>query len=119
MFRLIRSLISLGLLAGIVYVAIFVPLGERTLWQHLKAIAGSAESKRLVDGVKHKADEVVGEGKKKAAVKPVVKGAPATRVTSRPAPEPQGKGDGFTPKERDALRKLIRSRLHPKRATEK
>jgi len=123
MFRLIRGVITLGILAGLGYVAVYVPLGERTLRQHLKAIASSPEGKRLVDGVKHKAGEVLDEEKKKGASAGSTRAGQALRPVSRPTPATKatpatkgikGEGDGFSKEERDALRKLIRARLHPK-----
>ena len=81
MFRLIRWLIGMTLLGALAYGAVTVPLGGRTLWGHLKAIAGTEESKALVDGVKKKAKAVSGDA------------------------------DRLTAKERNKLRKLIRDRL--------
>lgn len=88
MFRLVKLLLSLVLLAALAYFAVAVPLGTRTLWEHLKAIAGTRESQDLVDGVKQKAREVIRhDGGIGGAV------------------------DKLTPKERELLRKLIREKL--------
>jgi hypothetical protein len=57
--RLIRSFISLVIFVLLVYTVFAVPIGKRTLWQHIKAIAGTSESKELVDEVKRKAVEVL------------------------------------------------------------
>ncbi len=50
--RLIRSLISLALLAAFVLIAVTVPLGKRTLLGHFKHIWASDEAQELVDGVR-------------------------------------------------------------------
>ncbi len=47
-----RSLVTLALLLVIAYVGVTVPLGEKTLFGHMKAIWGSDEAQELVDGVK-------------------------------------------------------------------
>lgn len=93
MFRLIRWFISVILLAGLVYVSVTVPVGSKTLWGHLKAIASSKESKELVDGVKDKVDHTL----KDEAV--------------------QKASDKLLPKEREALRKLIRDKLREETKT--
>jgi hypothetical protein len=92
--RLIRLLVTLTVLAGVAFVAFTVPLGERTLWGHLKAIAGSRESQELVDGVKQKAREVVGPD-----------AGPARYEAGA------GSDDKLTAEERRLLRKLIREKL--------
>jgi hypothetical protein len=91
MLRLFRLLLSLVVIGLLVYVAVAVPLGRKTLWQHLRAIAGSKESRDLVDEVKHKAGEVL-------------------HHDAGPPPR-KGSGDELTPKERQALRKLIKEKL--------
>ena len=90
--RLIRLLVTLAVLAGVAFAGFTVPLGEKTLWGHIRAIAGSRESQQLVEGVKQKAREVV---------KPDA-GAPPTEA---------GAGDRLTAQERKLLRKLIREKL--------
>lgn len=91
MLRLIRLLLSLIVFGLIAYVAVAVPLGRKTLWQHLRAIAGSKESQELVDEVKQKAGRVL-------------------HHDAGPPRPTKGNGDELTPKERQALRKLIREK---------
>jgi len=88
-FRLIRLLIGVTVLAVVAYVAVAVPLGGKTLWEHLRSIASTKESQELVDGVKHKAREVIGRD------------AGLVRRTS----------DKLTGAERKLLRRLIRDKL--------
>jgi uncharacterized membrane protein len=89
MLRLIRFLISLVVIAAVVYFVFAVPLGKKTLWQHLKAIAGSKEGQELVDEVKQKAGSVVRRD------------AGARKVAD----------DKLSDQERKLLRKLIREKL--------
>jgi hypothetical protein len=86
--KLIRLALSLAVLAGVVYFSVTVPLGQKTLWGHIKAIAGSKESTELVDGVREKAEHVI---RQDGGAKPQ---------------------DRLTPKERELLRKLIREKLN-------
>ena len=93
------------------------------MWQHIKAIAGSPESKKLVDGVKHKAGEVLDKGRSAKAsgeqgVSPAARKRAAQKEMVRKARK-NPPADGFSAKERDQLRQLIRERLEKKRLAEK
>ena len=101
--KLIRLLIGLGLIAGVVYVAVEVPLGEKTLVQHVRAIAGTEEGQELVNGVKQKAVEVKDKAKAKAT------GAVAKEEATHKGEA--GADDELTDKERRLLRKLIKDKL--------
>jgi hypothetical protein len=57
-FRLIRLLLSLAMLAVLVWFATNVPLGKRTLWGHLQAIFATQAAKDLADGTKEEAERV-------------------------------------------------------------
>jgi hypothetical protein len=129
MFRLLRSLIGLAALGLMVYAAVAIPLGEKTFWQHLKAIAGSEESKQLVKGVKGKAGELFGANNAPSKPTPRAKepsppGSP-TKTSPRgrakdsspdkrapPLPTDNAKSldsrEPFSPTERQQLRKMIR-----------
>jgi hypothetical protein len=96
---MIRLLISLALVAALVWVALTVPLGSKTLWQHVKAIAGTEESQQLVKGVRERAKEALA-GKRPAR---------EVRVDDE---------DDLTPQEREVLRKLIRKKLAEEPAPE-
>lgn len=103
MFRLIRGLLGFALFVALIYAAATVPLGERTLWQHLCAIAGSRESRALVDGVKQRTQGLWGGGS----------ATEAQRASPGPTPAagPQDAADPLTAEERRRLRHLIRRRL--------
>ena len=94
--RLLRFLLTLAALGALVYVAVAVPLGTKTLWQHIRAIAGTKESQDLVDEVKKKAEGIIHRD-----------GGP---TAPRASPRPE-EGDRLTAKERKLLRRLIREKL--------
>ncbi|MCC6750012.1 MAG: cell division FtsA domain-containing protein [Deltaproteobacteria bacterium] len=101
MFSLVRALVSVALLGGLVYVAVAVPMGGKTIWQHVKAIADSKEGQELADGVKEKAGEVLRRD-----------GGPESDARDgggRRARKPSR--EKLTDKERELLRKLIREKL--------
>ena len=50
--QLLKSLMSLAMIAAVVYVGATVPLGNKTLFGHFSAIWGSDEAQQLVDGVR-------------------------------------------------------------------
>src|SRR5262249_11493067 len=58
MFRLVRFLFSLAMTAALIWFAVSVPLGKRTLWGHLRAIFSTPEAKDLADGTKEEAEKV-------------------------------------------------------------
>lgn len=101
MFRLIRGLLSLALLVALVYVAVRVPLGQRTFWQHLCAIARGPETRALLDGVKQRVQSLWGTG--------AGTGAPGTPPL--PQPTPASAADALTADERARLRRLIRRQI--------
>lgn len=53
-----KFLVSLGCLAAFVWWGVTVPLGERTLFQHVRAIGQSRESQELVRGAKDKVTDL-------------------------------------------------------------
>ena len=95
--RLIKLAITLVVLAGFGLFAATVPLGDKTLWEHTKAIAGSKEAQQLVDGVK----SAVGSGSSSGS------GAKARE---------HGTDEGKLSKaDRDKLRDVIRDELRRQR----
>ncbi|MBN2804204.1 MAG: hypothetical protein JXR91_14005 [Deltaproteobacteria bacterium] len=73
MIRLIKFIISFTFFAIFVYFAFFVPLGSKTLYQHVLNISKTDEAKELTDGIASKAEAVKNE---------VVKNAPAVQSGS-------------------------------------
>lgn len=99
MFRLIRAVLLLILLLVLAYVAATVPLGQKTLWQHLHAIAETDESQQLVEGVKEKAGEVLHQRSSKDQ---------ADNDSSVESATPQ---DNATEQERERLKRLVKKKL--------
>lgn len=62
MRKLIGFFFSLVALAAIIYVVVMVPMGGKTLWQHIVAVANTDESKQMVKGVKDTAGDVIRKG---------------------------------------------------------
>ena len=58
---------KLAILGVVVYLAATVPLGERTLFGHIKNIWASDEAQELVDGVKDTVKEGLRDGAEQAA----------------------------------------------------
>ena len=59
MFKLIKFLISMSLIAGFVWFGATVPLGKHTLFGHFKAIWNSKETQDMVEGTKEAAAPAV------------------------------------------------------------
>jgi hypothetical protein len=102
MFRLIKWLIVIVCLAALAYFALFVPLGERTLYQHLVGISKTDEAQDLKAELSKKAKDV----KDDVTSKLPTLGPPAG------SKNPSGEGAGSplsepSEKDRRALRELI------------
>lgn len=95
--RLIRFLFSLVFLAAVVWFAVTVKLGNRTLYGHLRAIFATQAAKDLAEGAKDEA--------KKIAEK--LKHTDGSHDAGPPLEKP-------TTKERDELDKLIRDKIKKK-----
>ncbi len=91
--RLIRSLISLGVLAAFILIAATVPIGNRTLFGHVKQIWASDEAQELVDGVKEESGPLYDRVKR--GVKAGVKEA-ADPAVSDPNADPNAETDPNT-----------------------
>ena len=109
-FRLIKLMFYLACLLGLGYVAFTVPLGERTLVEHVQNILKTRESKDLMEGTKEKVGDLVDRATDKV-VKGVAKKAPS-QTTSQgagqdPSVGPQVPQETLEEKDRKALRNLI------------
>jgi len=58
MFKLIKILIVLAAVAGLAYFAVFVKLGELTLWEHVVGISRTDEARGLKTELESKATEI-------------------------------------------------------------
>lgn len=140
MFKLIKFIISSILLLSFGYFLFFVPLGPKTLYQHLHTISNTNEAKDLSDGIKQKADDVTTNvvetvpqlksvDNKVRAVKTAVSSREALKVSSgakgtsvQPKPSTSDKSmvnrgprgemqkSDIPPKDRTQLQQLLRSR---------
>jgi hypothetical protein len=81
-FRLLRWLFSLALFAVFVWFAVTVPLGKRTLWGHLRAIAATDEAKDLAEGAKEEAKKVADK---------LREGVAPDKAEDKPEEKPDGK----------------------------
>lgn len=61
MFRPLRTLIGLALLAGLVWCSFRVRLGPRTFAEHVDNIGASPEARELVDGARGTVEPVIEE----------------------------------------------------------
>lgn len=66
MFRLIKLLLGLAALAGFVWFGANVPLGSRTLFQHLQAIGRTRETQDLLDGTRESAKPLMDSVRRRA-----------------------------------------------------
>lgn len=91
-FKLVKLIIGLLGMGAFVWLGLTVPLGERTLFEHMSAIGQSKESQELVRGTKQKVGDItrrfgsddVAKAEKKADPAPAEKAAadPQERLTN-------------------------------------
>lgn len=110
MFRLLRLIFVLGGLGAMIWFGATVPLGQRTLFEHIQAIWKTPESQGLVRGTKDKVGTLVDRATNRV-VKGVAKNAPG-QITAHgqaadqdPSAEPPM--ENLQDKDRKALRGLI------------
>lgn len=96
MFKLLKLLLGLGCLGIFVWWGFTVPLGDRTLFEHLRAIGHTRESQELVRGTKQKVSEV-----KHRIVSGSASGKPEAKPVEAPPQEQLTEGD------RQEMRKII------------
>lgn len=103
LFTLLKAFAFLGFLAICAWWGATVPLGERTLFGHLRAIGSTKESQELVRGTKDKVTEVkerIANDDQRPA------GTPDKATPAETAP-PQ---DKLTSDDRKEMRRLIESK---------
>jgi hypothetical protein len=59
MFRLLKLLVWIGVIAGFIWFGATVPLGKHTLFGHVQRIWKSDETQDLVEGTKEKAGPTI------------------------------------------------------------
>jgi hypothetical protein len=109
MFKLLKILLGMCCLAGFVWFGANIPLGSRTLFQHLQAIGKTRETQDLLDGTKESAKPLV-EGVKRrlggSNAENVADVSPGQKATAVPdggvAPD-----DRISESDRESLRKVL------------
>jgi hypothetical protein len=94
-FKLLKLLLGLGCLGVFVWWGLTVPLGDRTLYGHLRAIGQTKESQELVRGTKQKVSEVK---------RRIVTGTEAGKAPKPAEGPPQ---EQLTDGDREQMRKII------------
>jgi hypothetical protein len=111
-FRLLKLILLLGLIGAGVYYGTTVPLGDRTFYQHLRAIWETKETKDLRRGTKDKVgglvddatDKVVKGVSERAPGKVLMRGDGTKDENAVPSQPPQ---ENLSPEDRKALRNII------------
>ncbi len=65
MLRPVRTLLGLVVLGTLVWASFAIPLGGKTLAQHMDAIGATTEAKALVDGTRSTLDPVIDDAKQR------------------------------------------------------
>src|SRR6516165_8964089 len=115
MFQLLKLCVSLAAFVALAWFGATVKLGSRTLFEHMRAIAGTKESQELVDGTKQAAEPLVDDVKRHIGrgddkgdkSEKGEKGEGDRQARLRTAPPDAGAAqDDFSPSERRQLRRL-------------
>jgi hypothetical protein len=121
MFRLLKLCMSLVAFVALAWFGATVKLGSRTLFEHMRAIAGTKESQELVDGTKQAAEPLVDDVKRHIGrgddkgdkSEKGEKGEGDRQARLRTAPPDAGAAqDDFSPSERRQLRRLLGAAEH-------
>ncbi|MES1205315.1 MAG: hypothetical protein ABUS79_05200 [Pseudomonadota bacterium] len=102
MFRIVKLLLGLCGLAAFVWFGSNIPLGSRTLFQHLQAIGGTRETQDLLDGTRQSAKPIV-DGVRRHLGASGNENA-ATRLLPDGGAPP---ADEISPTDRERLRKIL------------
>jgi hypothetical protein len=103
-----------ALFGGLCWFGTTVPLGEQTLFGHLRAISATKESQELLEGTKRSAKPLVDNVRRRIAGMPERDEDPAPTAGSGPSRAPAaGRPDAgapheeLSPSDRQRLRKLL------------
>jgi hypothetical protein len=109
MFKILKLLLGVAALAAFVWFGANIPLGSRTLFQHLQAIGRTRETQDLLDGTKKSAQPIVDGVRRRLGgsnAENVADQSPAQKATAVPdggvAP-----ADHISGEDRDKLRKVL------------
>lgn len=107
MFTLIKAGIALVVGGAVAYVTFFVPLGEKTLYQHLAGISATPEAQELGDEVRKKIDDAA-EQIKTGAVN-----ASLEVAADPPEGAREAAAEAVSEDDRQELREVIRAAAQP------
>ena len=109
MFKIVKLLLGVVALAAFVWFGANIPLGSRTLFEHLQAIGRTRETQDLLDGTKQSAKPIVDGVRRRLSgsnTEKVADESPAQKATAVPdggmAPD-----DHISGADRDKLRKVL------------
>lgn len=103
MFRLIKVLIGLAGIVLFVWFGANVPLGSRTLFEHMQAIGRTRETQDLLDGTRQSAKPIV-DGVRKRLGSPSAGEGPLGKIMPDAGARPT---DEISDTDRERLRKLL------------
>ena len=98
MLRLLKLCVGMAAFVAFAWFGTTVKLGPRTLFQHLRAIGQTQESRELIDGTKEAAEPFVDGVRRRLAGAP----APAAAGPDGGAPE-----ERLSPSDKKQLRKFL------------
>ena len=107
MFRLIKLIVALVGLAAFVWFGANVPLGSRTLFEHLQAIGRTHETQELLDGTRETAKPLMDGVRKRLGVP-----GSGTDDSTTAAADGGPPADEIWVADRDRLRKLLAGQHH-------
>lgn len=119
MVRLFKLCVAMAAFVAFAWFGTTVKLGPRTLFQHLRAIGQTQESRELVDGTRQAAEPLVegvkrrlaGAAASETAPEPDVEKSSETAKAPGPAPEagpaPRAPRERVSPADKRQLRKVI------------
>jgi hypothetical protein len=103
MFWIVRLLLSLAALVLLVWFGANVPLGSRTLFQHLQAIGSTRETREFFDGTRQTAQPVVDGVRKRLGTAVTPDNQIGKTVPDAGAPP----AEEVSPLDRQRLRKVL------------
>jgi hypothetical protein len=110
MVRLLKLCLGLAAFVAFAYFGATVPLGSRTLFGHMRAIAETKESQELVDGTKHAAEPLVDGVRRRIAGKPAAPEPVAEKAAPKGTTAPPDAGapeEQVSSSDKRQLRRLL------------
>lgn len=105
MFRLLKFLLGLAALVLFVWFGANIPLGSRTLFEHLQAIGRTRETQDLVDGTRSSAKPLVDDVRRRLGAAATTDDRPKSERRTVDAGAPPA--EDVSPADREKLRKML------------